>query len=106
MVTCTAFFYISAIGNMNRGDEVGEKRGAEMKAAGDLLMQVAGRIGTLIDQKPEAIGARLNMALAGMRTEIGDKFVNYSILLSKYLQPCTDLSGNMAGRVKAILERR
>jgi hypothetical protein len=102
LVVCAAFFHISAIGNMNRGDEQGMKVGTDLKRTGDFMIKAAGDIGAAIGQKPEVLSARLGMAMNDMRTEMGNHFMNISILMKKHLQPCVDLKMNLTARIEEI----
>jgi hypothetical protein len=102
LVVCTAFFYVTAIGMLNRGDDKGREMASRQRQIGDRLAEVAGDLGRIIGQKPEAIAARLEMALAGLRKEMDDNFVNYSILQLKYMQPCADLAANVTARIAAL----
>jgi hypothetical protein len=102
LVVCGAFFYITAIGAMNRNDAKGQEMGARQKEVGDYLVGVAARVGRIIEQKPEAFEARLEMALADLRGEMNDDFVNYSILQQKYLDGCTDLAANVDNRIASL----
>ena len=102
LLVCTSFFYITAIGMMNRNDAKGQKDGEEQKQIGDQLSTVAGRLSEMIGQKPEAFQARLEMAMADLRKEMADNYVNYSILQQKYLDVCTDLAGNLRRRIEAL----
>jgi hypothetical protein len=103
LVVCIAFFYITAIGNLNRGDEAGQKMAKTAQSTGDYLFQVAGIIGEAIGQKPEALGARLEMAVADMRKQMADNFVNYSIPLQRHLEPCAELAKTAQQRVATAL---
>ena len=87
---------------MNRNDAKGQKDGEQQKQIGDQLSTVAGRLSEMIGQKPEAFRARLEMALADLRKEMADNYVNYSILQQKYLDDCTDLAGNLRSRIEAL----
>lgn len=104
LLICSSFFYITAIGMMNRNDAKGQKLGEQQKQVGDQLSTVAGRLSKIIGQKPEAFQARLEMAMADMRKEMADNYVNYSILQQKYLDACTDLAGNLKSRIEALNE--
>ncbi len=104
LLVCSSFFYITAIGMMNRNDAKGQKDGEQQKQIGDQLSTVAGRLSEIIGQKPEAFQARLEMAMADLRKEMADKYVNYSILQQKYLNVCTDLAGNLRKRIEALKE--
>jgi hypothetical protein len=44
------------------------------------------------------------MAMADLRKEMADNYVNYSILQQKYLDSCTDLAGNLRSRIEALKE--
>jgi hypothetical protein len=103
LVTCTAFFYITAIGMLNRSDQKGQEMAAKQRQTGDYLMQVAGHIAKTIEQKPEVLGARLEMEMGEMRKEMSDNFVNYSLLQRKYMEPCVSLAGNVEGRINALV---
>jgi hypothetical protein len=104
LLICSSFFYITAIGMMNRNDAKGQKDGEQQKQVGDQLSTVAGRLGEIIGQKPAAFQARLEMAMADLRKEMADNYVNYSILQQKYLDSCTDLAGNLRSRIEALKE--
>ena len=101
-VTCAAFYYITSIGLMNRGDQQGQDMGTKQKKAGDFLLEAAAEMGRVINQRPEVVTARLELEMGSMRKEMRDNFVNYSLLQVKYLQPCADLAGNMAKRIEKI----
>lgn len=102
LVNCTAFFYVTAIGMLNRGDDKGREMASGQRQTGDRLAEVASQIGQIIGQKPEAIAARLEMALTDLRKEMDDNFLNYSIIQQKYMQPCVDLAANVNGRIAAL----
>ena len=104
LVICSAYFYIAAIGMLNMNDEKGREMASHQKQKGDALLRVAGDIGQIIHQKPEAIDARLKMAIADMRKEMDNHFVNFSILLEKYARPCVDLHAGVNGRLTALVE--
>ncbi|MEJ2118260.1 MAG: hypothetical protein P8Y36_10330 [Alphaproteobacteria bacterium] len=80
LLICSSFFYITAIGMMNRNDAKGRKDGEKQKQIGDQLSTVAGRLGEMIGQKPEAFQARFEMTMADLRKEMADNYVNYPIL--------------------------
>jgi hypothetical protein len=102
LLICSSFFYITAIGMMNRNDAKGQKDGEQQKQIGDQLSAVAGRLSEMIGQKPEAFRARLDMTMADLRKEMADNYVNYSLLQQKYLEACTDLVGNLKRRIEAM----
>lgn len=102
LIICSSFFYISAIGMTNRNDAEGRKGGEKQKQIGDQLSTVAGRLGEMIGQKPEAFQARIDMTMADLRKEMADNFVNYPILQQKYLDACIDLAGNLGSRIEAL----
>lgn len=102
LIICSAFFYITAIGMMNRNDAKWQRDGEQQKQIGDQLGDVAGRLSEMIGQNPKAFQARLEMAMADLRNEMSDNYVNYSILQRKYLNRCTDLTGNLKGRIEAL----
>ena len=91
LVTCGAFFLISAIGFEKRGTPKDIAVAEQTKQQANRALQFAEMIGKSIQQKPEVVSARFQMSLKALRKEMADDFTNYSILLNKYLEPCADL---------------
>jgi hypothetical protein len=91
LITCAAFFMITAQGVENRGTPEDRQSGSQWKNQAARAMMFADTIANSIGQKPEVLAVRVETISQSLMDEMGGNFMNYSLLSSKYLQKCVDL---------------
>jgi len=102
-IHCSAFFYVVANGLKRRSDPNSSNLAQKYIRHGDRLRDIGGLIGLKIGQKPEVIKVRWEMSVKSLWAEMDNHFKNFSLLLSKYLNPCVDLIKNPERHVQAAV---
>ena len=92
LVTCAAFFMISAQGIDNRGDAKNPGQIDKMRDLARRTMRLAEMASKSIGEEPEALAARAEAVVPALMAEMGGNYLNYSFLSRKYLRQCINLT--------------
>lgn len=105
MVECAAYFMVISNG-------LRQTPGEKFQATADRYEKLSGEamsyglhMANLIDQKQETVVARLEMATKQMIEEMGNDYVNVSILMNKYGDTCTIAMEDPASRLEYWIEK-
>ncbi len=97
MVYCLSYYTI-VIQMLKNRDE--EKEAAKYKKVVDALTDRIIAVGSLLGMKDEAAFARMRMAAREHMQDIDNNFINASILLEKYAEPCKTVVENSDSRIE------
>lgn len=100
LTICAAYYFVAAGGIRNSGDEATAR---QYDDAANHAVQLAGVMGEEIGLSEAGFLARLDMAMQEMVRKIDSNYVNISILLRDYSEPCVSLLNNPEHRVAEFL---
>ncbi len=102
---CAMFYNISEKGFKKNGSADALKSSQQSAHMKDTLFIMAYMIGRDIGMNEDAMSTRLKMSFNSMMDMMDDNFVNYSILLQKYAEPCASLYRNADARINEAMGR-
>ena len=101
---CAMFYQISEEGIRRNGSANSAETGKLAASMKDRSLGYAVVIGNMIGMSQDSMKARLELSFDHQMNEMGNNFVNYSILLKQYVHTCVDLQKNTEERAGRILE--
>lgn len=104
MITCAAFFTISAQGGKNSGTQSSLKLAENLEHQAVIAMMFAKSIANSIGQKPEVANIRLKAIMQSILDEMNWNYINYSSIMHKYLNNCVELLRDPEKTIKSRLK--
>ncbi len=102
MVKCVTYYIFGIQGMKARGDE---KEAAEGQKVVDALSVRILTVGSLLGMKDETAPARMRMAARQQARDIDNDFINFSVLIDKYGEPCKTVVENPDSRVEYWMKK-
>ena len=99
---CIAYYSITVEG-LKRRDA--EEAAAQTQMVIDSFYMLLNVVSQVIGIKEEAVSARLRMSLEQQMREMGESYVNLSILLEKYALPCKAVIENPSARQEFWMDK-
>lgn len=90
-VYCSAFFYVVAYGIKQRGDPDRRQRVYQYIRHADLMREKAATISAQLGQTPEIVDVRWERSAKDLWAEMGNRYENFSIVMSKHKDRCVSL---------------
>ena len=98
MVKCVTYYIIGLQPLKARGGD--EKEAAEGQKVVDALRVRILSVGRLLGMKDETAPARMRMAARKLAQEMDNDFINFSILIDKYGEPCKTVVEDPDSRIE------
>jgi hypothetical protein len=99
MTECAAYFGVVAQGLRQTPGETFQKTSADYEQLMKNAVAFALNYAELINQKPEAVQARLKLSIEDMMSQMDRDYVNVSILMAKYAEPCRNVMDDPEARL-------
>ena len=103
MVKCVTYYIFGIQGIKARGGD--EKEAAERQKVLDALNVRILTVGSLLGMKDETAPARMRMATRKLAQEMDNDFINFSILIDKYGEPCKTVVEDPDSRVEYWMKK-
>ena len=100
MIECAAYYGVMSQGLRNSPGEKFQETAEVYERTMTTAIGLALTYAEEIKQKPEAVEARLDIAIKDMMGTIDNNYVNSSILMAKYAEPCQTVLNDPAARLQ------
>ena len=97
---CYAYFKISEEGVKRSKSNIKDNAVSKLTEAAERSLLGAVKTGEFINMKPEAMKARIQLAVKDMSNQMGEDYANISILIVKYADTCNDIVNDPKNRTE------
>lgn len=104
LLECAMFYEISAVGLKRNGSPASIASSPHANKSKEELVMMASLVGKRIGMSVQGMTEWANLSYKSQMKKMDGNFVNYSILLQEYLEPCTVLLNDAVGRLNQALE--